>query len=314
MIELAATHFAARSRKSITVANRTLERGSQLAARFGAEAITLNEMPERLHEFDIIVTVHGEHAADHRQGTARARRQAAPARADVHRRPRACRATSSRRPRSSTTCSCTASTILPSIVKDNLQIRQEAVVQAEADDRRRRPAHFLRWLEGRTVVPTIAALHGHHDAAARGRARARAQACSRRARRPTQVLEALARGLTNKFLHAPLQALNAGGRSRARRADRAMFEHIYRLPTTVISDRTAGVARDLALARFDGLAAVSASHCRHDFVAPSRARLRSDEIFASHQARPARPRVSAELDAILLAPRTRRATSTAIAR
>ena len=23
--------------------------------------------------------------------------------------------------------------------------------------------HFLRWLEGRTIVPTIAALHGHHD-------------------------------------------------------------------------------------------------------------------------------------------------------
>src|SRR6185436_18020874 len=33
MIELAATHFASRKPRSITVANRTLERGSQLAAR-----------------------------------------------------------------------------------------------------------------------------------------------------------------------------------------------------------------------------------------------------------------------------------------
>ena len=32
-----------------------------------------------------------------------------------------------------------------------------------ADDRRRRRSSFLRWLEGRTVVPTITALHGHHD-------------------------------------------------------------------------------------------------------------------------------------------------------
>ena len=56
MIELAATHFAAQQPKSITVANRTLERGAQLAARFGAEAITLNELPDRLPEFDIIVT------------------------------------------------------------------------------------------------------------------------------------------------------------------------------------------------------------------------------------------------------------------
>ncbi len=56
MIELAATHFAAQQPKSITVANRTLERGAQLAARFGADAITLNELPDRLAEFDIIVT------------------------------------------------------------------------------------------------------------------------------------------------------------------------------------------------------------------------------------------------------------------
>ena len=46
----------AKQPKSVTVANRTLERGSMLADRFGADAITLNELPERLHEFDIIVT------------------------------------------------------------------------------------------------------------------------------------------------------------------------------------------------------------------------------------------------------------------
>jgi glutamyl-tRNA reductase len=42
MIELAATHFAARKPRSMTVANRTLERGAQLASRFAADAITLN--------------------------------------------------------------------------------------------------------------------------------------------------------------------------------------------------------------------------------------------------------------------------------
>ena len=35
MIELAATHFAARNPKSIVIANRTLERGEKLASRFG---------------------------------------------------------------------------------------------------------------------------------------------------------------------------------------------------------------------------------------------------------------------------------------
>src|SRR4249920_250154 len=56
MIDLTATHFAAQQPKSITIANRTIERGRDLAARFGAESIALNEMPERLHEFDIVVT------------------------------------------------------------------------------------------------------------------------------------------------------------------------------------------------------------------------------------------------------------------
>ena len=46
----------AQAAQSITVANRTLERGEALADRFGADAITLNELPERLREFDIVVT------------------------------------------------------------------------------------------------------------------------------------------------------------------------------------------------------------------------------------------------------------------
>src|SRR5207302_7359730 len=52
---------------------------------------------------------------------------------------------------------------LANIVKDNLQIRVEAVREAEAMIAAQAES-FLRWLEGRTVVPTIAALHGHHDA------------------------------------------------------------------------------------------------------------------------------------------------------
>src|SRR4051812_11970044 len=45
MIELAATHFAARKPKAIAVANRTLERGERLAARFGGEVMRLADLP-----------------------------------------------------------------------------------------------------------------------------------------------------------------------------------------------------------------------------------------------------------------------------
>ena len=56
MIELAATHFAAKNPKSIAIANRTLERGEKLAVRFGGEVMRLADLPERLHEFDIVVS------------------------------------------------------------------------------------------------------------------------------------------------------------------------------------------------------------------------------------------------------------------
>ena len=56
MIELAATHFAARQPQAIAIANRTLERGEKLATRFSAEVMRLADLPERLHEFDIVVS------------------------------------------------------------------------------------------------------------------------------------------------------------------------------------------------------------------------------------------------------------------
>src|SRR5689334_17918684 len=56
MIELAATHFAARSPKAIAVANRTLERGEKVAGRFGGEVMRLADLPARLHEFDAVVS------------------------------------------------------------------------------------------------------------------------------------------------------------------------------------------------------------------------------------------------------------------
>src|SRR5262249_57581858 len=56
MIELAATHFAAQQPRAMAVANRTLDRAEVLARRFGAEAIELRDLPERLPEYDIVVS------------------------------------------------------------------------------------------------------------------------------------------------------------------------------------------------------------------------------------------------------------------
>jgi glutamyl-tRNA reductase len=116
---------------------------------------------------------------------------------------------------------------LAAIVKDNLQIRREAVTQAEAMIAEQ-TEHFLHWLEGRNVVPTITALSGHHDAL-RVAELDRARKLLEKGTAPDEVLDALARGLTNKFLHAPLAALNQAGE--AERAELiALFQRVYKLP------------------------------------------------------------------------------------
>ena len=226
MIDLCATHLAKRAPKSITVANRTLERGAQLASRVQAEAITLNELPERLAQFDIIITSTASSLPILGKGmlerAIKVRRHAPMFIVDLA------------VPRDVEPEACELDDVflysvddLANIVKDNLQIRVEAVREAEAIIAAQSES-FLRWLEGRAVVPMITALHGHHDAL-RASELERAKRLLGNGTSAEQVLEQLARGLTSKFLHGPTQALNQAGE--AERAELlALFQRVYHLP------------------------------------------------------------------------------------
>ena len=225
MIELAATHFAAKAPKSITVSNRTMERGEKLADRFNAEAITLNEIPDRLHQFDIVVTCTASTLPIIGKGLLE--------RVIKQRRHRPIFIVDLAVPRDVEAEAGALDDVflysvddLAEIVKGNLQVRREAVTQAEQMIAEQ-TTHFLRWLEGRNVVPTIAALSAHHDALREAELeRARRMLASGAA--PDAVIEALARGLTNKLLHPPLAALNAAGD--AERAElTALLSHVYKL-------------------------------------------------------------------------------------
>jgi len=226
MIDLTATHFAARKPRSITIANRTLERGRELAARFHAEAVTLNEMPERLHEFDIVVTCTASMLPILGKGllerVIKARRHAPIFIVDLA-------VPRDVEPEAAKLNDVFLYSIddLAEIVKDSLQIRQEAVREAE-EMIATQACSFLRWLEGRSVVPTITALHGHHEQL-RAAELERVRKLLAGGTSPEQALDLLARGLTNKFLHAPTQALSQAGD--AERAELvAVFERIYRIP------------------------------------------------------------------------------------
>lgn len=56
MIDLAITHFAAKNPAHMVIANRTMERGQALADRFGASVMRLADVPDRLHEFDAVIS------------------------------------------------------------------------------------------------------------------------------------------------------------------------------------------------------------------------------------------------------------------
>jgi glutamyl-tRNA reductase len=226
MIELTATHFAAQRPRSITVANRTLERGEQLASRIDADAITLSELPDRLPQFDIIVTSTASSLPILGKGllerAIKARRHAPMFIVDLA-------VPRDVEPEAAELDDVFLYSIddLANIVRGNLQIRAEAVGEAESMIASQAES-FLRWLEGRTVVPTINALQGHHDAL-RAAELERAKRLLANGAAPDQALDQLARGLTNKFLHGPLQALNQVGA--AERAELlALLHQIYQLP------------------------------------------------------------------------------------
>lgn len=226
MIELCASHFAGQQPRRVTVANRTLERANQLAARFNGDAMRLDDIATRLHEYDIIVSctasplpVLGLGAVER---ALKARRHRPMVMVDLAV-PRDIEAEVGR------LADIFLYTLddLGQIVEEGLESRQAAVVEAESiiDTR---VSNFFDWMESREVVPTIRALRDSAEAT-RQHELEHAMKALARGDDPTQVLEALSHGLANKLLHAPTQALNqSAGADRAELA--RTIARLYNLP------------------------------------------------------------------------------------
>jgi glutamyl-tRNA reductase len=206
MIELVATHFAARSPRSMTVANRTLERGEKLAGRFGAEALRLADLPARLAEFDIVISCTASTlpiiglGAVERALKARKRRPmfmidlAVPR--DIE-------------PEVARLSDVYLYTVddLSALVQTAGEKRQAAVAQAEAIIETGVQS-FVHWLDQRVSVPLIQALQTQADDW-RATEIARARKLLAKGEDIDAVLEALSRGLTQKMLHGTLAELHA---------------------------------------------------------------------------------------------------------
>jgi len=217
MIELVATHFAARSPAGMAVANRTLERGERLAARFGAQAMRLADLPARLHEFDAVISCTASSlpiiglGAVERALRLRRRRPMFMVDLAVPR---------DIEPEVARLDDAYLYTVddLSSLVQTAGEKRQAAVQQAEAIIDAGVQS-FAHWLDQRAAVPLIQALQRQADDW-RGIELTRAQRMLARGQAPEEALEALARGLANKMLHGALAELHAAdGEERQRLAD-----------------------------------------------------------------------------------------------
>lgn len=214
MIELCTTHFAARNPKQIAIANRTLERGEKLATRFGGEVMRLADLPERLHEFDAVISCTASSLPIIGLGAVE--------RALKKRRHRPMFMVDLAVPRDIEPEVKALGDVylytvddLASVVQTAQANRQAAVAQAEAIIDAGVQS-FMHWMELRSpagagggVVPLIQQLNAQTDEW-RALEIARAKKLLAKGEDVDAVLEALSRGLTQKMLHGTLAELRAG--------------------------------------------------------------------------------------------------------
>jgi len=207
MIDLAATHFAAKNPKSMAIANRSLARGEKLASRYGAEVMRLADLPGRLHEFDAVVSctastlpIIGLGAVERALKLRRHRPMfmvdlAVPR--DIE-------------PEVKALPDVYLYTVddLAHVVRTGRNSRQAAVAEAEViiDTGVR---SFMHWLDLRGSVPLIQQLNAQADEW-RTLEIHRAKKLLAKGEPIDAVLEALGRALTQKMLHGALAELHAG--------------------------------------------------------------------------------------------------------
>ncbi|WP_332775087.1 glutamyl-tRNA reductase [Polaromonas sp.] len=207
MIDLAATHFAAKNPKSMAIANRTLERGEKLASRFGAEVMRLADLPSRLHEFDAVISCTASTlpiiglGAVERAIKARKHRPMFMVDLAVPR---------DIEPEVKALPDIYLYTVddLAHVVQTGKDNRQAAVAQAEVIIDAG-VQNFMHWLSQRRTVPLIQQLNAQADEW-RAAEIARAKKLLARGEPIDAVLDALSRGLTQKLLHGTLAELHAG--------------------------------------------------------------------------------------------------------
>ena len=226
MIELVATYFAAKNPKLITVANRTLPRAQELCDKLGlnAEPCLLTELPDILHEYDVVVSSTASQLPLVGKGMIE---RALRLRLNI---PMFLLALAVPRDIEAEVGELNDAYLytvddMMGIVQNGKEARQKAAAAAEAMVEEK-VGEFVRLQQSRQSVPLIRALR---DEGERARRQVLENAMKQLAKGASAegVLERLSIQLTNKLLHSPTQTLNKAGSENSNLVD--AVAQIYQL-------------------------------------------------------------------------------------
>jgi len=217
MIELCAAHFSGAQPRRMSIANRTPERAKPIAERFNCDVLRLEEVSEKLPGYDIVVSCTASALPLIGLGMVE--------RALKARRHRPLVMVDLAMPRDIEPEVAALDDVflytrgdLGQIVETGQESRQAAIVEAEQIITQR-VADFLHWVDTRETVPVIRALRDNAERARRHELE-HALKLLQRGDAPEKVLDALSKGLTNKLMHPPTEALNrAEGKARGEVAE-----------------------------------------------------------------------------------------------
>lgn len=204
MIELVGKHLYEQGVTKITVANRTLSRGFELAQQFNGRAITLEEIPEALVGADIVISSTASPLPILGKGMVeralKKRRHKPVFMVDIA-------VPRDIEPEVAQLQDVYLYTVddLQSVVEENLRSRQEAAVAAEQIVIAR-AAQFMTQKREQGAATTVVAYRQQVEALRTAEVE-RALIGLRKGQDPQEVVERLSRALANKLLHQPSLAL-----------------------------------------------------------------------------------------------------------
>ncbi len=241
MSELTAKHLVSQGVKSVLVANRTFERAKELAERFSGEAIRYDDLYERMHDADIVISstaathyvITKEHVAQSMRGRGgrplflidiAVPRDIEPAVNDL------------------SNVFLYDIDDLSTVVESNLEERMREARRAEViiEDEF---ASFAKWRESLEVQPTVAAIRARADVIRLGELEKACKRLGNLSDKDLQTIDALTCAIVNKMLHGPTQRLKTAAEAKDGYEYIETARHLYGLDDS--EGRGHGRLRDL---------------------------------------------------------------------